>query len=69
MSLYTIEFQPVGRRGQCRDDQSITDCARALGIGINSICGGAGTCQSCKIRIISGAGGWPARLILVATVQ
>jgi len=55
MSLYTIEFQPVGRRGQCRDDQSITDCARALGIGINSICGGAGTCQSCKIRIISGS--------------
>ena len=38
MPLYTIEFQPVGRRGQCRDDQSITDCARTLGIGINSIC-------------------------------
>ena len=55
MALYTVEFQPVGRRGQCRDEQSITDCARTLGVSINSICGGAGTCQSCKVRIISGS--------------
>ena len=54
MAVRTIEFQPLGRRGRCRDDQSITDCARGLGIGINNICGGAGTCQSCKVRVTSG---------------
>ena len=54
MTAHTIEFQPLGRRGRCRDDQSIADCVRRLGIGINNICGGAGTCQSCKVRITSG---------------
>ena len=54
MAVYTIEFQPLGRRGRCRDGQSITDCARGLGIGINYICGGVGTCQSCKVRVTGG---------------
>ncbi len=54
MAVYTIEFQPLGRRGQCRDGQSITDCARGLGIGINYICGGVGTCRSCKVRVTGG---------------
>ena len=54
MAVYTVEFQPLGRRGRCRDDQSITDCARGLGIGINYICGGVGTCQSCKVRVTGG---------------
>ncbi len=54
MAVYTIEFQPLGRRGQCRDGQSITDCARGLSIGINYICGGVGTCQSCKVRVTGG---------------
>ena len=54
MAVYTIEFQPLGRRGRCRDGQSITDCARGLSIGINYICGGVGTCQSCKVRVTGG---------------
>jgi len=54
MAVHTIEFQPLGRRGRCRGDQSIADCARSLGIGINNICGGTGTCQSCKVRFTSG---------------
>jgi len=51
---YTIDFQPVGRRGECKEGESLLDCARRFSIGINSVCGGAGTCGNCKIRVLSG---------------
>ena len=54
MTTHTIEFEPIGRKGPCQNDQSILDCARQLGIGINNICGEQGLCGSCKIQIISG---------------
>ena len=54
MPAYTIDFQPVGRRGQCSENQSLLTCARQLGVGISSVCGGLGTCQSCKVQVLSG---------------
>jgi uncharacterized 2Fe-2S/4Fe-4S cluster protein (DUF4445 family) len=29
-------------------------CAHRLGVGISSICGGRGTCRSCKVQVLSG---------------
>jgi len=52
---YHIEFEPVGRRGLCQEGKSILWCAQYLGVGINSICGGKGTCGACKVRIINGS--------------
>lgn len=54
ISAYTIDFEPLGRRGQCRDGESFLECARRLGIAINSICGGEGTCHSCKVQVRTG---------------
>jgi uncharacterized 2Fe-2S/4Fe-4S cluster protein (DUF4445 family) len=54
MTACTIDFEPVGRRGKCQSNESFLACARRLGVGISSICGGKGTCHSCKIQIISG---------------
>jgi uncharacterized 2Fe-2S/4Fe-4S cluster protein (DUF4445 family) len=54
MTTYTIDFEPVGRRGKCRKKESFLGCARRLGVGINSICGGEGICHSCKVQVISG---------------
>ena len=51
---YQIDFEPVGRRGECRADQSLLECARQLGIGIKNICGGQGKCHACKIKILDG---------------
>jgi uncharacterized 2Fe-2S/4Fe-4S cluster protein (DUF4445 family) len=50
----TIDFEPVGRRGKCQKNESLLACARRLGIGINSICGGKGTCHACKVQILRG---------------
>ncbi len=55
MTAFTIDFEPVGRRGECRKNESLLDCARQLGVGINNICGGKGTCHSCKVQVLSGA--------------
>ncbi|OGO25290.1 MAG: hypothetical protein A2144_04845 [Chloroflexi bacterium RBG_16_50_9] len=54
MTDYTIDFEPVGRRGRCQGKESLLACARRLGVGISSICGGKGTCHSCRVRVLSG---------------
>jgi len=54
MAEHIIEFQPLGRRGTCGEGQSLSECARRLGIGINNVCGGTGTCHACKVRMLAG---------------
>jgi uncharacterized 2Fe-2S/4Fe-4S cluster protein (DUF4445 family) len=54
MADFTIDFEPVGLRGKCRKKESLLACAHRLGVGISSICGGKGTCHSCKIQVLSG---------------
>jgi len=49
-----IDFEPVGRRGKCQKNESLLACARRLGVGISSICGGKGTCHACKVKVLSG---------------
>ncbi len=52
---YQIEFEPIGRRGPCPEGITLLDCARLLGAGIASVCGGQRTCFSCKVKILRGA--------------
>jgi uncharacterized 2Fe-2S/4Fe-4S cluster protein (DUF4445 family) len=54
MTLYQINFEPVGRRGECRNSESLLVCARRLGVGIISLCGGKGKCHACKVQILTG---------------
>lgn len=49
-----VEFQPVGRRIEIVPGQSILDAAHLAGVGLISLCGGEGWCQSCVVRIVSG---------------
>ncbi|MDH4068686.1 MAG: hypothetical protein OEU97_07155, partial [Dehalococcoidia bacterium] len=46
MTAFTIDFEPVGRRGECQKNESLLACSCRLGMGINSICGGKGTCHA-----------------------
>ncbi len=54
MTLYHIDFEPVGRRGDCADDQSILAAARKLSVDLVSICGGMGSCGRCQVQIVAG---------------
>jgi uncharacterized 2Fe-2S/4Fe-4S cluster protein (DUF4445 family) len=52
--LCRLEFEPLGRRGEVRMDQTLLDSAHQLGVDIVSICGGSGTCGRCRIQLVSG---------------
>jgi uncharacterized 2Fe-2S/4Fe-4S cluster protein (DUF4445 family) len=54
MTVFAIDFEPVGPKGKCQENESLLNCARRLAVGISSICGGKGTCRSCKVQILSG---------------
>ncbi len=54
METYKIKFEPLGLSGRCRADESLLACAQSAGIGIISLCGGKGNCQSCRIQIVEG---------------
>jgi uncharacterized 2Fe-2S/4Fe-4S cluster protein (DUF4445 family) len=49
-----VDFEPVGRRGECPSGQSLLDCARRLGVDLVSLCGGAGSCGRCIVQILAG---------------
>jgi uncharacterized 2Fe-2S/4Fe-4S cluster protein (DUF4445 family) len=51
---FLIDFEPLGRRGEARPGQTLLDAARSAGVGLASVCGGAGTCEECRVRLISG---------------
>lgn len=51
---YTIDFQPVGRRGPCPEGGTLLDAARDLGVDLASICGGVGSCGSCRVQLVTG---------------
>lgn len=51
---YIIDFEPVGRRGPCPEGSSLLDAARDLGVDLASICGGGGSCGSCRVQIVAG---------------
>ncbi len=55
MRFYNVDFEPVGKRGKCRDNESLLDCAHRLGVGIISLCGGLGKFHCCKIQILKGS--------------
>ncbi len=51
---HTVVFQPSGLRGKVADGATILEASRKLGDGIESVCGGKGTCGKCQIRIEKG---------------
>lgn len=55
MPSYQIEYEPLGRRGTCTSETSLLDCARRLGVGLNSVCGGRGLCRHCRIQVLEGS--------------
>ena len=52
--FFEIDFEPLGRRGKGSGELTLLDVAQSAGVGLASVCGGAGTCEECRVRIISG---------------
>jgi uncharacterized 2Fe-2S/4Fe-4S cluster protein (DUF4445 family) len=50
-----VIFQPSGKRATASPGESILEIAQGAGVGISAICGGAGTCGNCRVRVLSGS--------------
>jgi uncharacterized 2Fe-2S/4Fe-4S cluster protein (DUF4445 family) len=49
-----VVFTPSGRRGRFAHGTPLLQAARALGVDVDSVCGGRGLCGRCQIRIAEG---------------
>ena len=45
-----VIFTPSGRRGRFPVETTVLDAARALGVDIDSVCGGRGICGRCQVE-------------------
>ncbi len=54
MAGHVVDFEPIGRRGEVSDGQSILEAARRLGVDLVNLCGGGGTCGRCKVQVLTG---------------
>ncbi|HEV8404100.1 MAG TPA: ASKHA domain-containing protein, partial [Candidatus Limnocylindrales bacterium] len=52
-----VIFTPSGRRGRFAEGTTVLDAARALGVDIDSVCGGRGICGRCQVT--QGLGAFP----------
>ena len=51
---YTIDFEPIGRRVEITPGESLLEAAHSAGVELISICGGKGSCDGCRVRVMSG---------------
>ncbi len=49
-----IVFTPSGRRGRFAHGTSVLEAARALGVDVDSVCGGRGLCGRCQVTCAEG---------------
>jgi uncharacterized 2Fe-2S/4Fe-4S cluster protein (DUF4445 family) len=54
MSAHRVVFTPSGKRGEFADGASLLEAARALGVDLDSVCGGRGICGRCQIDVAEG---------------
>ncbi len=52
-SAYVV-FTPSGKRGHFPLGSSLLDCARRLGVDVDSVCGGSGICGRCQVVVGTG---------------
>lgn len=52
--VYTLQFEPSGKRITAPEGQTLLASARHAGVMLKAICGGNGTCGGCMVRLVSG---------------
>ena len=49
--MYTIHFEPVGKRATHEQPVIVLEAAREAGVEILALCGGLGSCGRCRVKI------------------
>lgn len=53
-SIHRVVFMPSGRRGEFPADTTLLEAARALGVDLDSVCGGRAVCGRCQVQLSLG---------------
>jgi uncharacterized 2Fe-2S/4Fe-4S cluster protein (DUF4445 family) len=51
---FRIDLQPIGRRIDLTAGQTLLEAAQDGGIELVAVCGGNGSCGTCRVRVVSG---------------
>jgi uncharacterized 2Fe-2S/4Fe-4S cluster protein (DUF4445 family) len=54
LSDYFVVFTPSGKSDRLPEGMSVLDAARALGVDLDSVCGGRGICGRCQVEVAEG---------------
>lgn len=52
--LVNVDLQPVGRRVQVAPGSTVLEAAQLAGVQLVAVCGGLGTCGTCRVRAVDG---------------
>ena len=52
--IVVVDLQPIGRRAEVPSGSTLLEAARSAGVELQSICGGAGACVGCLVRVVEG---------------
>jgi len=52
---FIAELQPIGRRAEISAGQTLLSAAQSVGVELQAVCGGVGTCGQCKVRLAAGS--------------
>lgn len=58
---FHVDFEPIGRRVENNAGNTLLAAAQAAGVQLVSLCGGVGSCNSCRVRLVSGELSMPTR--------
>ena len=51
---HVVDFEPIGRRAEAHEEETLLQVAQHNGIGLAAVCGGSGTCGRCIVQVMSG---------------
>lgn len=57
---HRVTVKPLDKEIPHRDGQTLLEDLREAGVGVQSVCGGRGTCGKCRVRVLAGEAGEPA---------
>jgi len=52
---FIAELQPIGRRADITAGNTLLSAAQSVGVELQAVCGGEGTCGQCKVRLTAGS--------------
>ena len=51
---YHLDLQPIGKRIDVPEGTNLLDACQQAGVELVAVCGGAGVCGTCRVRLLEG---------------